>query len=484
MRLLISVVCTWAFGASLLAALPGCGKDSGGGSVTEFDAGDTVVLFEGEPFPDCDSELEQATAQNEPWISIDPNNRDHIVAMWQTRWARGFVAAVTFDGGATWETSIIPGISRCTGGEARVSDPWLAFSTNGDLYSVALNHPDEETKTSRILVNKSLDGGLTWSDPVTVGQADEPFAEDKPSISADPFDECIVYVGWNRFDDLSLVPNSPGEVFFSRTTDCGETWSEPQGLYRTRPSGIGFQTVVLPDGDVLAFFRETNFSIAQARTLYMLRSTDQGVTWSDEPVEVAVIRQTVPRTPDGEEPIRSSSNLFDVAVDRSTGRLVAVWEQFFGEGIVGESQVAFTQSDDGGLTWTEAVRIDQTPESPTATLNQAFVPVVEISDDGTIGVTYYNFENDTPDMLPSETDNWFIHCHPDLADCTDPASWADPVRVTKESFDISKAIASSRGLFLGDYMGLTSFGSDFFTAFTVTLPSETQNIVFAPILGR
>ena len=183
-------------------------------------------------------------------------------------------------------------------------------------------------------------------------------------------------------------------------------------------------------------------------------------------------------------PIRSASNLFDVAVDRTTGHLVAVWEQLFAEGIVGDGQIAFAQSDDGGRTWTEPVRIDQTPESTIEVLNQAFVPSVEISDDGTIGVTYYNFENDTPDMPPSLTDYWFIHCHPGFVDCTDRASWADPVRVTSTSFDILQANPSPRGLFLGDYMGLTSLGSDFFTAFAISGPGDRQDIYFSPIRGQ
>jgi hypothetical protein len=199
---------------------------------------------------------------------------------------------------------------------------------------------------------------------------------------------------------------------------------------------------------------------------------------------VATTRQVPAHSPDGEEPLRSGTNMFDVAVDRSTGYLVAVWEDLLTDDILGEVKVAFSESDDGGLTWTESVRIDQTPESPSDGLNQAFVPAVEISDDGTIGVTYYNFENDTPDDPPSLTDYWFIHCHPDVADCTDRASWADPVRITNESFDVLQASPTSRGLFLGDYMGLTSLGSDFFTAFTISGPGDEQDIYFASVWGR
>ena len=417
---------------------------------------------------------------------MNPNDPDHLVAAWIQDRALGLVSAVSFDQGATWEAVVIPGLSQCSGGDTPgASDPWLAFAANGDLYSVGLSHQRGGTGgPSRIVVHKSLDGGRTWSDPVTVGEGAAPPHEDKPSITADPLDECRVYVGWTRFDDLSVATDSNGQVAFSRTTDCGETWSEPQFLFRDDPTGLAFQTVVSPDGTVLAFFKQTQSLLAAPRSFYVMRSTDGGATWPGDPATVAITRQAVPRTPDGGEPIRGGTNIIDVAVDRSTGRLVAVWEEIFSDDILGRPKVAFTQSDDGGQSWTDPVRIDQTPSSETELLNQAFVPSVEISDDGTIGVTYYNFENDTPDMAPSLTDYWFIHCHPDLTDCTERASWADPIRITNASFDMLQASPTSRGLFLGDYMGLTSLGSDFFAAFAISGPGDEQDIYFAAIRGR
>ncbi|MBW1757567.1 MAG: exo-alpha-sialidase [Deltaproteobacteria bacterium] len=478
------------FGAVLVMGIAGCSSGDGGGPATMFEAGDPLAVSGASPFQECELFDDEDGAPNrevEPWISVNPNDPDHLVAAWIQDKALGLVSAVSFDQGATWEQVVIPGLSQCSGSDIIASsDPWLAFAANGDLYSVGLSHQiDDSEGPSRIVVNKSLDGGRTWSDPVTLSESDRPLVEDKPSITADPVDECRVYVGWTRFDDLSTsTSGSEGEVLFSRTIDCGQTWSEPQSLFRVEPAGLGFQTVVSPDGSVLAFFKQTQAVLGVPRSFYVMRSEDGGETWPVEPTLIADTRQAIVHPPDEDERIRSAGALFDVAVDRTTGHLAAVWEQLFTENFVGEPQVAFSQSNDGGLTWSEPVRIDQTPSSETALLNQAFVPSVEISDDGTIGITYYNFQNDTPDAPPSLTDYWFIHCHPDLADCTDRASWADPVRVTSESFDILQASPSRRGLFLGDYMGLTSFGSDFFTAFAISGPGDEQDIYFAAIRGR
>ena len=59
--------------------------------------------------------------------------------MQQDRWsnggARGDVARVSLDGGASWSPVVIPGVSRCSGGEfLRASDPWVDFSPDGSWF--------------------------------------------------------------------------------------------------------------------------------------------------------------------------------------------------------------------------------------------------------------------------------------------------------------------------------------------------------------
>ena len=176
------------------------------------------------------------------------------------------------------------------------------------------------------------------------------------------------------------------------------------------------------------------------------------------------------------------SGPFDVAVNQTTGHLSAVWEQFVDD--APPVHIFYSSSSDGGLTWSTAIRIDRTPPNESLDREQAFLPSVEESDDGTIGVSYYTFQNDVPDDSRADTDRWFIHCHPDLADCNDEAGWSDEIRLTPESFDYLAAPTSGRGLFLGDYVGLTSAGSDFFAFFSVTGDADPGNTVFVPIRGR
>ena len=413
-------------------------------------------------------------AEVEPWIVVNPTDPENMVGAWiqDPGQTSGIVTGVSFDGGAAWESVVLPD-SRCTGGDIDLAagDPWLAFAANGDLYSVALLIEDFSFEVSEIHVNKSVDGGRTWGTPVSLVQGP---GHDKPSISADPEDPCAVYVGWTHLFD------GGGELLLSRTTDCGETWSEPQTIHTSTSAPGGFQLVILPDGTAVAFFRGQ-----VPAALYSQRSSDGGETWSEPTLVTAKGLASRAVSPDEDLSVRGSGGGFDVAVDRDSGYLAAVWQYLFeGMPLTSPIQIAFSSSTDGGLTWADPIRIDHTPSATPFTLEQAFIPSVEISEDGTVGVTYYNFENDTPGDGISETDYWFVHCHPDSTDCNDREGWSDGLRLTPEPFDYLLAPYFFDGLFLGDYTGLTSWGSDFFALFSVTTEDDPANAMFVPIRGR
>jgi hypothetical protein len=148
----------------------------------------------------------------EPWVDVNPTNPNNIVATWQqdrssNGGARGLVVGVRFDGGATWTSVAVFGISDCTTGRfQRATDPWLSFTPNGHLYHMSLAL-DIDTPPNReggfgpnaMLVSKSTDGGLTWSAPITLVEDSNPrFLNDKNSITADPTDSTYVYAVWDR----------------------------------------------------------------------------------------------------------------------------------------------------------------------------------------------------------------------------------------------------------------------------------------------
>jgi hypothetical protein len=476
------------------AGTGGGGMGGEGGSPFEFIAGEPVTVSGLSPFSECDADFDPDVlfsphSEVEPWIAVNPTNPDHVAVAWQQDrfvegdgGSRGHLTASSFDGGATWEVVTVPGLTLCSGGDGiRTTDPWVAFASDGGLYVSSLPWTGP-TDAGSIVVNRSTDGGRSWSDPVIVDEQERnPLFNDKESITADPVDPCTLYVAWFRLTNWPV--DRTGSGLFSRTTDCGDTWTEPTTMHASNPNPIGHQVLVMPDRSLRVFSVGFVGGGDWQRELPLLvqESTDQGDTWS-EPALVANTRRDRPLAPDGSR-IRSGFKLFDVAVDRTTGHLYAVWEQLFGE-ILLPAQVAFSASTDGGRTWSTPTRIDRTPVAEDLLLEQAVLPSVEVSDDGTVGVTYYNFQNDTPDGSRLDTDHWFIHCHPDFADCADAESWSAGVRLTPVSFDYLLAPKRTDGFFLGDYVGLAAAGDDFFAFFPVTTDDDPANAVFVPIRQR
>lgn len=422
----------------------------------------------------------------EPWVAVNPTNAQNIVAVYQQdRWsnggAHGLVTAVSHDGGITW-THTWAHFSFCSGGTAanggdfdRASDPWVTFAPNGHAYQISLSVSADQT-TSAILVSKSTDGGDTWSEPTTLIRETSAFNfNDKESITADPTNASYVYAVWDRSRkpgenaDFNALHSFAfrGDAIFSRTTNAGASWEPPRNILPTNANlfTIGNQIVVLSNGTLVDFFALGRGSGVQHSanpfTMSLIRSTDKGVTWS-RVIDISTDESVAVRDPDTGQGVRTGAGLLEVGVDRSNGNLYAVWEdaRFSGGS---HNDIAFSMSTDGGLTWTAPVKINQTTNNAAA-----FTPSVEVAADGTVGVTYYDFRNNTP-ATGAPTDYWLTHCH---TACTNPANWSETH--VGGPFDMEIAPVA-RGFFLGDYEGLTTIGNKFVPFFIQGNTGNTAN---------
>jgi hypothetical protein len=440
----------------------------------------------------------------EPWVDVNPTNPNNIVAFWQQdRWsdggARGLVAGVSFDGGTSWESVVIPGISQCSGGTfPRATDPWLSFGPAGVLHQISLaldidpplNRPGGFGRNA-LLVSRSVDGGRKWTSPITIIEDENPrFLNDKQSITADPMDPSLVYAVWDRLKQSTgniinpeRVPGDlsfKGAAMFSRSTDGGASWEPARVIYD--PGGIaqtlGNQLVVLPDGTLVAFFDEILGARKDAGpapfNLSLKLSFDKGVTWlpAGRPIRTNKLLPLGTVTPDEARPIRDGRLLFDVAVDPGTGDLYAVWQDARFSGFKFDD-VAFSMSSDGGQTWSTPIKVNGTPTSGLPDLRrQAFLPSVAVLGDGTVVVTYYDFRND--DGSGELADHFAVHCH---GGCASGLNWENEVRLTNTAFDILKA-PIARGLFLGDYVGLATTGQNALAIFTQPHNGDPASVFF------
>lgn len=484
----------------LLVAGPptaGAGPVAGSGPLTQ------VSGFS--PFPaDCGVAGQSGTnylhSEVEPWVDVNPTDPDglgpaqpgdNIVGSWQQdRWsnggARGLVAGVSMDGGTTWESVVIPGISQCSGNSAfeRATDPWLSFAPNGDLYHISLSFNNTSTPNA-LLVNESYDGGQTWTMPTTIVDHTDGFGfNDKESITADPNDPNFVYATWQR----------NGTAWFNRATDGAApgpaTWEAPRAIYDPprNERTIAHQIVALPDpdGDLINAF--TLFGKGNKTFVAFLRSTDNGASWTG-PFTISTEESIGVTDPETGHRVRAGTNIPDVAVDPSTGNLYAVWQdaRFDAAGSKGKGNrkgrdhdsIAFSMSRDGGVNWTSPIKVNQTPTGISSVNQQAFTGSVDVADDGTISVTYYDFRNNTSDPSTLPTDHWSVHCHPSAtSDCANPATWTGTeTRVTDVSFDMSEA-PDAFGWFVGDYEGLGSEGGSYLPFFSQTHPGDPASIYF------
>jgi hypothetical protein len=430
----------------------------------------------------------------EPFVAVNPVNPNNIVGVFQQdRWsnggAHGLVTSTSHDGGATWAESWAH-FSTCSGGTAanggnydRASDPWVTFAPNGDVYQISLSASADVT-VSAVLVSKSVDGGDTWSEPTTLARNVSAFGfgpgfNDKESITADPGVANNVYAVWDRSRfpsdraGLTAQMNAAsirGDIIFSRTTDGGQTWETPRDILGLNQNEFtsGNQIAVLPDGTLVDVFEDLNGSGRQPSPNQfhqsIIRSTDKGVTWS-KVIDISTDSSIAVRDPDTGAGIRAGAGLPDIAVGPN-GTLYVVWSDGRFSGFA-HDDVALSRSTDGGLHWSSPIKVNASPSGVAA-----FTPSVDVSSNGTVAVTYYDFRNNTPDTATLPTDAFAVFSH------DGGATFGDEVRLTPQSFDLDLAPRAG-GLFLGDYLGLSHAGTTFVPFFTQTVSSGNPTDIFA-----
>lgn len=406
-------------------------------------------------------------AEVEPSVSVNPTNPDNLVGAWQQdRWsngaARGLSTGISFDGGKTWTQRLIP-FSRCSGGNAfnggnydRATDPWVTFSPNGTAHVMALSLNRVANSYNAMLASRSVDGGLTWSNPATLildldGAA---FFNDKNAMTADSTDSNYVYAVWDR-----LASNGNGPTYFARSINGGLSWETAKSIYNPGGTGqtIGNVITVLPDGTLINLMTKivTIFG-SDVATLEVIRSTDKGLTWS-QPFLISDLLALGTSDPETGTKIRDGSILGQIAV-APNGRLYAVWQDSRFSGGVRDG-IALSQSADGGFTWSNPIRINSNNNV------QAMIPTVHVRADGVIGVSYYDLRSNTADPATLLTDYW-------LATSEDGINWSES-RIT-EAFDYTTAPFAG-GYFLGDYQALVSSYNVFIPFFVKTNSGNFAN---------
>jgi hypothetical protein len=293
--------------------------------------------------------IDDVDLPEEPSIAINPKNPNQMVAGANINFYYH-----TDDGGLTWQKGLLDSPWGVWG------DPCIIVDTNGYFYFIHLaNPPSPGTWIDRIVIQKSTDGGITWSDGSYVGKNGDK-AQDKAWATVDRTNNYI-YLTWTQFDHYgSALGSDSSIILFSRSIDGGLTWSDPKRINKVAGDCIdsdntveGAVPAVGPDGEVYV-------SWSGPAGLVFTKSTDHGDTWPEENILV----NTQPGGWDMNIPGISRSNGMPVTCCNLNsgpyhGEIYINWaDQRNGPG---DTDIWFAKSTDGGNTWSAAKRVNDDP---------------------------------------------------------------------------------------------------------------------------
>jgi hypothetical protein len=264
--------------------------------------------------------------------------------------------------------------------------------------------------------------------------------------------------------------NFTGPSLLSLSTNNGASFKAPIPIVST---GTFQQTIdnlvqVTPNGNVYDFFTGIGVTPSGLSIEYVF-SSNKGKIWST-PVFAQDIDVVGVVSPDSGQALRDAAILYAVSVNPVSGAIYLTWQDSrFSTATctpplaspsfsIPVDSIAFSQSTDGGVTWSKPIMINQTPPNSNACRQQAFVPAVVATGDGkAVVVTYYDFRSDTNTPTGFEGTDYFAVICTVSNDCSKATSWGDEQRLTTTPFNILDAPVA-RGHFLGDYMGLAASG--------------------------
>jgi hypothetical protein len=395
------------------------------------------------------------TRHKDQIISIDPTDPNHITAAYvSVEFGVSSLYANSTDGGYTWSRGIFTDIQGMTPS----GDVNFVYGKDGTGYytTSATQYPN-----TGLFVITTTDG-VTWNtpSPALIYGNNDSFYNTTLAIDnrASGKNAGSLYIYW-QYNNSINEPYYEG-IWGAYSRDGGQTWSSPAEVSNAEHYyAYGPNAKVASDGSIyVAFeFRPSNV-MTSVRELYLSHSTDGGLTWGgDKMISGAPTQYIGGLDFKGHELTLSivhpdSCNLLrinqypTIAVSPTDPNTVyAVWNDgrwdtpyIACSGVPGySSDIAFSKTTDGGNTWTAPMRIN---DDPLGNSVDQFMPTVQVSPAGTVGVTWYDRRYDP------------AHADYDLAysESTDGgATWSANQRVSDVSSNADN---------LQDYKGISDIG--------------------------
>jgi hypothetical protein len=409
---------------------------------------------------------EQPDTAIEPSIAVNPTNPLNAVAVYQIGRVdaggdadNGF--ASTFDGGQTWISGYLPGLTRSWGGTFdRASDAVVAFGPDGTVYANSLVFDDVTNQGLRsgMAVNVSKDGGRTWGAPVLLQDDQGAGLNDKNWIvvdqsSAPGHHKGRVYVVWDR-----VAP-----VIVNYSDDQGKTWL-PLFSVVYPGQGIGAVPIVLNDGSLAIVFATTAYPLVALHPtptddvgdhalppgngyLVMAIAEKAGMLPTGAPLvftpPVTIAEYQAKAVRD-----QRAATIPTADIDTKTGRIYVSWEDARFRTDPANDIVVVSSTD--GIQWTKPVKVNT---GGAADQVNHWNSAIAVGPDGSVRVAYRQRQEAAAvkDFSP------FIDTY--FQQSTDEGkTWTPPLKVNSLRTNVAFAAISRDGAFLGDYQQIAAAG--------------------------
>ncbi len=323
---------------------------------------------------------------NEPSIYINPVNPAQIVAG-----SNIHNHYVSNDTGKTWEIKTLKSSFGVYG------DPVIYADEYGNFYFCHLS----ATKTKkypnwidRIVIQKSDDGGLNFSDGTTAGHNGDK-EQDKHWIVKDEsslLHSDNIYLSWTEFDKYgSKDTNDRSRIRFARSVDGAASFEDAITISDTTGDCLDDDNTL--EGATPAIGKNGEVYVAWGGygKIYFDKSTDGGRTWGKDRI---IATQDDGWALDFDQIYRSNGLPFLVS-DHSKGkyknRLYLLWGESL-PGIGGEIKLKY--SDNGGDSWSEEITVN------SSSVGDQFMPHIAIDQsDGMVYVVFYDRRNSASNIL-------------------------------------------------------------------------------------
>ena len=412
---------------------------------------------------------EQPDTTVEPSIAVNPANPLNAVIGFQEGRVdaggdNGNGYSVTFDGGKTWKTGTLKGLTTSDGGTFdRASDSVVAFGPDNTVYysSLIFNDTTDNGLQSAIVNNTSTDGGRTWG-PTTIVQNDPGGGlNDKNWVVVDNGSEGghhhgRVYVVWDRV----------AGVIAKYSDDQGKTWVPASPVYTPNVyvgQGISAFPVVCPNGDLFVAFMseaappavtanpgdELAEAIAGASKVSSATFVGAGTVPTGSPLPQAVVASVATYEGNAVRNQRAGS-LLAADVDPKTGRHYVVWED--GRLRSDAANDALLAWSDDGITWSTPVRLNR---GKTDDNLDHYDPSVAVHKDGTVDVIWRQRQETASSNYADysrDVDTYLARSH------DHGVTFGTPLKVDRAPSDTLYGAFSRAGLFQGDYDQVATAG--------------------------